>query len=324
MSKKTFYVILIVIGSLILIGGLIWYFVLKTEKAAAPTSGVDFTTPGQIKSEAKIKVVSEGPVISLREENGKIMFYDFSGQLWQLNQDESEPILTNETPIQNLSDIIWPKVSSPDGKKIVYQKNNGLFTSNQNGKNQRTLINDLKLKDIVLKWPTANNIAMISKPSSLTVGGLWFLDTRNLNIKKIAENLGLEMLFSPDGNSFIYTYVNQNGKNPTLAVYDKKGVKKIINGVSVIVDKCAWFKDMINIYCAVPQSWPDFAVLPDDYYKNAFLTADDIWKINTETGEKKLIAENIGSISNLAVSSDESNIFFILKENQFLYKLNIK
>ena len=318
-----------------IIGLLTWYFFLKPQEAVAPTEGVDFTVPGQIKSEGNLKVLSKGPVISARSDDyGILWYYDYSGQLWQWSadgvgenfNDSGDPVALNQPPVENLSEIIWPKVFSPDGKKIVYQKNNGLFTSDPSGKNQRTLISDLKLRDVVLKWPTTNNIALVSKPSGLIAGGLWFLDVRNSIIKKITDNFfGLESLFSPDGGSFIYSYTGQNGKSPILAVYDKKGNSKIISNVSTLVDKCAWAKDLINIYCAIPKSWPEFAVLPDDYYKNAFLTSDDIWKINTETGEKTLIFEYIGDISNLLLIENENpSLFFISKENQFLYKLNLK
>lgn len=325
MSKKTFYIILLILIGVIIIGLLVWYFILKPKNVAAPTSNINFTTPNQNIGETKLQIISDGPVLSLSENKGIISFYDFKGQLWQLSQGESKPVLSNQTPIENLSEIIWPKVFSPDGKKIVYQKNNGLFTSDLSGKNQRTLIRGLKLQDIILKWPTVNNIALIGKPSGLVAGGLWFLDARNFSIKKIiGDFFGLEALFSPDGGSFIYSYTEQNGKNSTLALYDKKGNQKIIKSVSTLVDKCVWAKDLISIYCAVPKSWPDFAVLPDDYYKNTFLTSDDIWKINTETGEKTIIAEGVGDISNLAINKDENNLFFISKENQLIYKLIIK
>ena len=335
MSKKTFYLILIIVAGLIIIGGVIWYFMSKPKEAVMPASGVDFTAPGQIKRGANIRVLSKGPVISARSDDyGILWYYDYSGQLWQWSadgvgenfNDSGDPVALNQPPVENLSEIIWPKVFSPDGKKIVYQKNNGLFTSDPSGKNQRTLLSDLKLKDIILKWPTVNNIALVSKPSGLVAGGLWFLDIRNLNIKKITDSFfGLETLFSPDGISFVYSYTDQNGKNPVLVVYDKKSNQKIVNNVSTLVDKCVWAKDLINIYCAVPKSWPDFAVLPDDYYKNAFLTSDDIWKINAETGEKTLIFEYIGDISNLLLIENENpSLFFISKENQFLYKLILK
>ena len=324
MPKKTLYIILLILSGIIIIGGLIWYFVLKPQEATTPTAGVDFTVPGQAKRGTNLEVISEGRVLSLSENSGIISFYDFKGQLWQLNEAEEKPSLVNQAPSPNLSEIIWPKVFSPDGKKTVYQKNNGLFTSDQNGKNQKTLVSDLKLKDVVLKWPTTNNIALISKPSGLFAGGLWFLDIRNLGISKIIDGFGLEILFLPNGQGFVYSYTDQNGKKLQLALYDKNKNIKIINNVSTLVDKCAWAKDLVNIYCAIPKSWPDFAILPDDYYKNAFSTNDDVWKINTETGEKYLIAESTGDISNLAVSEDESALFFISKENQFLYKLNLK
>ena len=325
MSKKTFYIILLIILGLIIIGGLIWYFTLKSEKITMPESDVNFTVPDQIANKTDVKVISEEPVTSLYRNNGNVLFYGFSGKLWKINENELKPVLLDEKPIENLSEIIWPKTVSPDGKKIVYQKNNGLFTSDLNGKNQRTLMSDLKLKDVIVKWPNTNNIALISKPSGLAAGGLWFLDIRNSNIKKIISNFfGLEVLLSPDGNSFIYSYVDQSGKDLRLAVYDKKGNQRIINNVSTLIDKCVWSKDSINVYCAVPKSWSDFAVLPDDYYKNAFSTSDDIWKINTETGEKTFVLKYIGGISNMIVTNDEKNIFFISKENQFLYKLNIK
>lgn len=331
MPKKIFYTILIVF-IITTIGGLVWYFISKPKEIAPPVSNVDFTAPGQIKNNTNIRVLSESPVISARlDDYGILWYYDYSGQLWQFSgdgvidyNDSGDPVAIGQ-PINDLSEIIWPKVSSPDGKKVVYQKNNSLFTSDSNGKNQKTLISDLKLKDIILKWPNANKIALTSKPSGLVAGGLWFLDIRNLGIIKIiGDFFGLETLFSQSGDSFIYSYADQNGKNLTLAVYGKNGNQKIINNISTLVDKCVWAEDLINIYCAVPKSWPDFAVLPDDYYKNAFSTTDDIWKINTETSEKILVVENIGNISNLAVSKDESRIFFILKENQFLYKLNLK
>ncbi len=325
MPKKTFYIILTALIGLIIIGLLIWYFILKPGEVVAPVSDVDFTVPGQVKDGANLKAISGGPILSLSENNGTISFHDFKGQLWQFNQDESKPALSNNAPVENLAEIIWPKVFSPDDKKIVYQRNNGLFTSDPSGKNQKTLISDLKLKDVVLKWPNTNNIALVSKPSGTVAGSLWFLDVRNLNIGKIiGDFFGLEALFSPDGNSFVYSYVDQNGKNPLLAIYDKKGSQRTLNNISTLTDKCVWAKDLINIYCAVPKSWPDFAILPDDYYKNAFSTSDDIWKINTETGKKTLIVGNIGDISNLTVSEDEIDLFFIAKENQFLYKLNIK
>lgn len=368
MHKKTFYIILLIMIGLIIIGGLVWYFVIKPKELAAPTGSVDFTVPGQIKNENEFKQISKEPVVSAHlDDFGVLWYYDYSGQLWEFSTNNSEPIAINQSLIENLVDVIWSKNSkniiksgseqanvkyffydptkktlanlksgiksadfSPDGKKIAYyfspnSKENSLFTSDPDGKNQKTLAKELNLRDIIVNWPSAFTISLASKPSGLVEGNLWFFDIKNLSINKIIDNLfGLEVLFPLDGDSFIYSYTNEKGQDLKLAVYDGKGNSKIINNVSTLIDKCVFAKNQLYVYCAVPKLWPDSAILPDDYYKNAFATNDDIWKINAVTGEKILIIENLGSISNLSVSKDEATIFFISKENQLLYKLDIK
>lgn len=368
MSKKTFYIILIILIGLIIVW-LVWYLALKQEKAPiSATPGAGFTTPDRIKNNVKIKVISNEPVVSAYLDNSGILrYYDYSGQLWEFSANGSEPFAINQSPIKNASEIIWSKNAknivksgtnqsdasyavsdpdqkslfnmktnvksaafSPDGKKIVYQissnpTSNGLFISDLDGKNQKTLFKDLNLRDIILSWTNANNIAIVSRPSGVTPGSLWFIDIKNSNINKIIDSFfGLEVLFSPDGKNFVYSYTDQNGKNPALAVYENKNNQRILNNVSAITDKCVWANDSTNIYCAIPKSWPDFAVLPDDYYKNIFTTSDDIWKIDAKTGEKTLVFEHIGNISNLAANENENKLFFISKENQFLYILNIE
>lgn len=365
MSKKTFYIILTILAGLIIIGGLIWYFIFKPSAPATPPEGPGFTAPGQ-KTSKGWAPISESLVIAAHFSDDEILFYDFSGLLWQFKNGDSRPTLIDQMATQNPAEIIWGAsgknivksglnqsdvsyifsdfgkkiftnlraniksvVFSPDGGKIAYYLSDGLntnslYTSSPDGKNQKSLIGTLKLRDLNLLWPKNNIISLTSKPSGLTTGNLWVLNTATLGLTRLIDGLfGLEALWSPDGNNFIYSYTDQTGQSPKLAIY-KNGSFKNINNISTLVDKCAWLKDSINIYCAVPRVWPDSAILPDDYYKNTFLTIDDLWKINAVTGEKNLVFQGLGDISNLAVSENENNIFFISKENQFLYKLIIK
>jgi len=339
MSKKTFYIILTVLAGLVIIGGLIWYFLFHSSAPAMPSEGLGFTAPGQETSKGWMPI-SEGPVISAHFNNDDtILFYDFSGNLWQFKTGDSKPTSIGQMAVENPAEIIWSisekniiktglnqtdagyafsdfnkktftnlrvniksVVFSPDGGKIAYYLSDGLntnslYTSGPDGKNQKSLIGALKLRDINLSWPKNNIISMASKPSGLITGNLWVLNTANLGLTKLIDGLfGLEALWSPDGNNLIYSYTDQNGQNPKLSIY-KKGVSKNINNISTLIDKCVWTKDSINIYCAVPQSWPpDSMTLPDDYYKNTFLTTDDIWEINTETSEKNLILQGAGDI----------------------------
>lgn len=330
MSKKTFYIILIAIAGILIIGGLIWYFFFRPPAPAVSPQVAGFTAPGQKTAIKNLTPISEIMVIFARFSGDDILFYDFSGKFWQYKKGDSKPAPIEQSAVENPDKITETEsaVFSPDNKKIVYQisdsKNNSLFTSDSDGKNQKTLIKYFKLRDIVISWPKTSQIAFASKPSGLVAGSLWVLNTKNLSTTKLIGNLfGLEALFSPDGENFMYSYTNQNGQNPRIAAY-RKNVPKNIGNVSTLIDKCAWAGDSINIYCAVPKSWPDSLTLPDDYYKNAFATMDNLWKINTETGEKNLIFQDMGDISNIELSPDGNRLIFISRTNQFLYQLNLK
>ncbi len=252
-----------------------------------------------------------------------------------LNQSDADFTFSdfNEQLFTNLRADIKSAAFSPDGKKIAYYVSSGtsvnsLYTSDYDGKNQKLLAGTLKLRDFDLSWPKNNTLGMASKPSGLITGDIWVLNTANSGITKLLDGsinalFGLETLWSPSGDSFIYSYVDSGGQNPKLAVY-KNGVSKNISNISTIVDKCAWAKDSISVYCAIPQSWPSGVILPDDYYKSVFLTADELWKINTETGEKNLISPIMVDVLSLDASVDDNSLIFILKNNNFLYKLDIK
>ncbi len=327
MSKRTFYIILVILAGLLVVGGLIWYFFYKPSAPATTTDSAGFTLPGQ-ETAAGLAPISDELVVSARFVGDVLLFYDFSGQLWQLKSGELKPSLSDQRVNENPKPGAKSFAFSPDAKKITYyvsdSKNNSLFISNADGKNQKTLSKNFQLRDIILSWPKTNQIAMVSRPSGLVRGGLWFFDMNNSKlVKVVGDLLGLEASFSPKGDEFIYSYINQNSPTPILTVYRNGGSKKIAN-VSTLVDKCTWSSDSINIYCAIPKSWPDSAILPDDYFKNIISTIDDIWKINTETGAKNIISENTGDVSNLAINSSENTLVFILKNSGFLYKLGLK
>ncbi|MEK9170850.1 MAG: hypothetical protein AAB789_00850, partial [Patescibacteria group bacterium] len=78
MSKKTFYIILLIIAGLIIIGGLIWYFIFKPSPipTTAP-QGAGFTLPGQETATGKLLQISENRIVSAHfSDDDTILFYD--------------------------------------------------------------------------------------------------------------------------------------------------------------------------------------------------------------------------------------------------------
>lgn len=365
MTKKTFYTILIIITVLVSIGGLIWYLLFYNKETTVLPSAGFTVNGGTLQEKGNLEFISDSVVsASLNHSENSILFYNFSGELWQLKSIETAPSLISQKAVENPAEVIWSKnlknivknglsqsdatyfssdftknllttlktgikslAFSPDANKIVFYisdlKTSSLFTSDPDGRNQRTLANPLKIRDIIPSWPKTNQIGLISRPSGLIAGALWMLDTRTSSYSKLLDGLfGLETLWSPDGTTLIYSFTDSTGRNPRLAFFDKKGNSNIINGISTIIPKCVWAENSAEIYCAVPKSWPESIILPDDFYKKTFITNDEIWKINAETGEKNLIASDLGDLTNLL--AEENAIYFIQRNTQFLYQLNLE
>ena len=292
MSKKTFYIILIVVAGALVIGGMIWFFFFRSATPAATPEGPGFTTPDQ-KNSFEWAPISEGLVVSAHFDGNDIFFSDFSGQFWRLADGEAKPSPITPAGIPNPAKTIPPAVKN------------------------------LPLTDVVFKWIKPKQIAAISKPSGLAPGSLWTIDAVSARLTKIIDGkFGLEALFAPNGDNFVYSSVDRSGLNPILTAV-KNGMAKNIENFSTITDKCAWAKDSVVLYCAVPPSWSDAALLPDDYYKNALTTMDNLWSVNTETGEKNILFQNIGDINNLDTNADDSVLIFISRDTGFLYRLKL-
>lgn len=217
---------------------------------------------------------------------------------------------------------------SPDGKRIIYQviddsKNqNTLFISDPDGKKSSTVAT-LRLRDVIVGWPQANLVSFVSKPSGLVGGSLWVLNLKTLVFDKLIDNLnGLEVLWSPDGTKILFSSTDQNAQNPRLSVMDLNGNAKDL-GISTIVSKCAWASNSRDIYCAAGR-WPGDAVLPDDYYKDAFSVVDDIVKINVDSGRKDAVISPVFDAVNLVVSQNQDFLLFITKNTSRLYRLDLK
>ena len=115
MSKKTFYIILIVLAGLLIIGSLVWYFFFRPSAPAAVPQSAGFTLPGQETATGNLAPISEGPVIAAHFSGENILFYDLSGKIWQFGNGEQKPVMMDQAAVENPAEAIW----SASEKNIV-------------------------------------------------------------------------------------------------------------------------------------------------------------------------------------------------------------
>jgi len=224
---------------------------------------------------------------------------------------------------------------SPDGKKIVYQYQNDstgddtLTISNPDGSNYEIALKT-RMKNLLLDWPKGNEIFFQEKPSGIVTSSLYSLNTKTKSLSNVSSEIyGLSIKWSPDGNKMLYSKTASNGKDVELFVSDRGVSNPKTTGVSTLVEKCAWSQDVRYIYCALPKNIADADILPDDFYKGTFISNDDFYKINVETGEKiKLLDDTLMvetyDANDVFLAPDESYFFFVNKVNGLLYSIKLQ
>jgi hypothetical protein len=135
--------------------------------------------------------------------------------------------------------------------------------------------------------------------------------------------------WSPQGDKFIFTKTNEEGKNLYLRVALKDGSAEANINVSTFTDKCVWSQDNRTVFCAIPKNISGTETLPDDYYKGNFISDDEFWKINLETAENTSLiepwerTEETYDAIDLFLSPLEDYLFFVNKKDGLLYSIEL-
>ena len=139
---------------------------------------------------------------------------------------------------------------------------------------------------------------------------------------------GMTTVTNNDANLVAYSYTLNNSFN--LDVYDVTNkISKNFN-IATLADKCVWGNSNTKIlYCAIPKSIPSDNY-PDAWYQGLESFSDNIWKIDTATGNMTEIYQ-VGSNENadidamgLKISPDDQYLSFINKSDLSLWLLQIK
>lgn len=184
-------------------------------------------------------------------------------------------------------------------------------------------------KKVYPTWSPNNQVvALYAEGLDFDRQTVYFLGLNGENFKSmVVPGRGFQHQWSPSGDRLLYSvYYSDNQMKPMLWIADASGSqigenRQMLN-VQTWVDKCA-FASNNEIYCAVPTNLD---------YGAGFLpalanqTPDQLYKINTSTGVKQLIAipDNNMTIGSIMVNPDGSSLFLTNKNTGSINKINLR
>ncbi len=225
---------------------------------------------------------------------------------------------------------------SPNGNQIVMKSlgndpsNKWLAISNNDGTGVKAIEPLGENEDIVYpSWsPNNQTIAMYIRGLDLDRQELFFVGLNNENFKStILPGRGFEYQWDKNGKKLLYSvYTTDNDLKPSLWIVNAQGEQIGTNRTNLKVEtwasKCA-FADETNIYCAIPEELPEGSGL---FPELANETTDNIYKINTITGARNLVAVPDGdfNMSNIIISENGEYLYFTDNKTGFIHKINLK
>lgn len=218
---------------------------------------------------------------------------------------------------------------SPDASQLfsILPSNIRGIVSKPDG-TSRVNIFDSPFHEWLATWPTAQNILLTTKPSATADGFAYVLNTKNRAVSKIAGNKkGLTALMSPDGASVLLS--ESGGGSVDLQLLDVKTgfIKDLF--IRTLPEKCVWSHvEKSTVFCGVPQEL-SYANYPDVWYQGLISLSDNLWKINTNTGESRQILQPLSIIDtpidmiNPTLNSKEGYIMFENKSDLSLWSYKL-
>ncbi len=167
--------------------------------------------------------------------------------------------------------------------------------------------------------------ALTTKPSAYYQGYLFFVNSTGTqdNQYVLGDKYGFTTLVSPDGSKVLYSEILEDSL--FTSIYNVKTKTSIRLSQATLTEKCVWSNDSKKIYCAIPQQLNSLPY-PDVWYQGLTTFSDNIWSINSATGEFDLevalqdqLTTDIDAY-NLKISTDQKYLLFQDKYTLHLWK----
>ncbi|MDO8492901.1 MAG: hypothetical protein Q7S34_04635, partial [bacterium] len=147
-----------------------------------------------------------------------------------------------------------------------------------------------------LSFPISESLVYLQTKSSGRANSFLFsLNTKTGVLTEILGNMvGLSSLPNKKGDMILYSETSRGA--PRLHLYNVAKKTTINLSLKTLAEKCVWSENLnTRLVCAVPRELPN-GIYPDLWYQGKISLSDDLWEIDTLTGEtKELIALNNNS-----------------------------
>lgn len=121
---------------------------------------------------------------------------------------------------------------------------------------------------------------VIERPSNLVRTSLWTISTTAKTVTRVAgPAFGLMARWSKNGR-YVFTMSADTAGALALSFIDTKAKTATPLRIATLPSKCFVADNAPVMYCGVPQGAPQGTMLPDDYLKGKFVSADRIVKID--------------------------------------------
>lgn len=218
-----------------------------------------------------------------------------------------------------------------NGTKLLYGTSSGTgstwTTSTLDGSAKKQVFTSA-FSEWLVDWPIEGKVFFTTKASGGIPGYVYQLNTVSNEFSKVMGNIpGLTTKINQNGTILAFS----RGETTTMSlnILDIAKQSVLQTGLQTLAEKCVWAKDMITLYCAVPNNL-ESVQYPDSWYQGLVNFSDSIWAINSNTGLTKLIVNIVSSerteidATNLSLDPEENYLLFINKRDAtaWSYKIN--
>ena len=261
-----------------------------------------------------------------KEDSDTIQTY--SGKILPKATSTDEGILIGAFLDEDIKQI----AVSPDKLKIFTLSNYGessIGTVSLFNGTKKSQVFQSSFTEWLPQWTEVDLISLNTKPSSSVFGFAYSITTKNSSLTKVlGKKHGLTTLTSPDGNRVLFSENTEYGS--PLSVLIKKTKVSYSFGLATLSEKCVWYPNNIDVYCAVPESTPRTADgYPDSWYQGLVNFSDTIWKIDTESGAtdqlinlRETSREQIDATL-IQINQNGNKLVFINKTDNSLWLLSL-